>query len=120
MMRWHSSGQSCIKPSMAFPSWLLNFLDPRPSPFSAQVSRRLGPCKVSLEATMPSLFRLHPFVSHKGPIFWQYPIMRLLIALLWLAGACGIALAQDVPLPNPRPPIWAAPQTFHEAAGPDF
>jgi hypothetical protein len=47
--------------------------------------------------------------------------MRLLIAFLWLVGACGgIALAQDVPLPKPRPPMWDAPHSFREAAGPDF
>jgi len=45
--------------------------------------------------------------------------MRLLIALLWLAGA-GVAAAQDVPLPRPRPEVWVTPQTFQEAAGPDF
>jgi hypothetical protein len=47
--------------------------------------------------------------------------MRALIALLWLASAGGgIAAAQDVPLPRPRPPLWAEPQSFREAAGPDF
>jgi hypothetical protein len=47
--------------------------------------------------------------------------MRLLFALLWLAGAGGgIAVAQEVPLPRPRPPIWIEPQSFREAAGPDF
>lgn len=53
--------------------------------------------------------------------------------MAWL-GACGgivlaagLALADDpsgpVPLPRPRPPappVWAAPQSFREAAGPDF
>ena len=47
--------------------------------------------------------------------------MRLLFALLWLAGAGGgIAVAEEVPLPRPRPPIWIEPQSFREAAGPDF
>ncbi len=47
--------------------------------------------------------------------------MRLLIALVWLAGAAGgIAVAEDVPLPRPRPPLWIEPQSFREAAGPDF
>jgi hypothetical protein len=45
--------------------------------------------------------------------------MRLLTALVWLAGTdCGIA--GDVPLPRPRPPLWSEPQSFREAAGPDF
>jgi hypothetical protein len=47
--------------------------------------------------------------------------MRLLIALLWMTGAGGgIALAEDVPLPRPRPPLWSEPQSFREAVGPDF
>jgi hypothetical protein len=47
--------------------------------------------------------------------------MRLLVALLWLAGASGgSAFADDVPLPRPRPPVWSEPQSFREAAGPDF
>jgi hypothetical protein len=47
--------------------------------------------------------------------------MRRLIAILWLAGACsGVAAAEEVPLPRPRPPLWAEPQSFREAAGPDF
>lgn len=47
--------------------------------------------------------------------------MQLLFALLWLAGAGGaIAVAAEVPLPHPRPPIWIEPQSFREAAGLDF
>jgi hypothetical protein len=47
--------------------------------------------------------------------------MRLLIVFLWLAGAGGsIAVGEEVPLPRPRPPIWAEPQSFREIAGPDF
>lgn len=50
---------------------------------------------------------------------WLSP--RLLIALVWLAGAGGgIAFTEDVPLPRPRPSLWVEPQTFREAAGPDF
>src|SRR6185437_2190758 len=59
------------------------------------------------------------------PIYKSYnagrnPFMRLLIALLWLVGAGGIAVAEEAPLPRPRPPIWIQPQSFREAAGPDF
>ena len=49
--------------------------------------------------------------------------MRQLIAGLWLAVAgCGIAMAEDVPLPRPRPAIVhsAGPPSFAEAAGPHF
>lgn len=48
-------------------------------------------------------------------------LMRLLVVLLWLAGAGGgIALAKDTPLPKPRPPLWSEPQSFREAAGLNF
>jgi hypothetical protein len=47
--------------------------------------------------------------------------MRVLVALVWLAGGdIGMAIADDVPLPRPRPSVWAEPQSFREAAGPDF
>jgi hypothetical protein len=47
--------------------------------------------------------------------------MRFLIALLWLASASGgIAIADDVALPRPRPPMLSEPQSFREVAGPDF
>lgn len=47
--------------------------------------------------------------------------MRVLIAFLWLAGAGGaVAVAGEVPLPHPRPPLWGEPQSFREAAGPGF
>jgi hypothetical protein len=64
-----------------------------------------GPCPGFLNAVIPA----------------NISDMRLLIALLWLAGAAGgIATAENVPLPQPRPPIWGQPQSFREAAGPDF
>jgi hypothetical protein len=47
--------------------------------------------------------------------------MRVVIALFYLAGADGdVAIAQDVPLPRSRPPMLSQPQSFREAAGPDF
>ena len=45
----------------------------------------------------------------------------LVMALLWLAGmGIGIALADDVPIPQPPPSLWTVPHTFREAASPDF
>jgi hypothetical protein len=53
-------------------------------------------------------------VPDTGPV-------RALIATVFLAAfGCGVAAAQDVPLPRPRPPLWVEPLTFREAAGPDF
>ncbi len=52
--------------------------------------------------------------------------MRALIATVLLAGfgcgllGCGLAAAEEVPLPRPRPPLWAEPHSFREAAGEDF
>jgi hypothetical protein len=55
--------------------------------------------------------------------------MRLVAVILLLVGGGlvlgdGVAVAENVPmpvpLPRPRPPIWAEPQSFLEAAGPDF
>jgi hypothetical protein len=47
--------------------------------------------------------------------------MRLGVAFLVLAGlGCGLAAAEDIPLPRPRPPLWTEPQSFREAAGEDF
>jgi hypothetical protein len=48
--------------------------------------------------------------------------MRLFFAILVLSGlAGGLARAQPVPLPRPRPPIWIEPHSFAEAvAGLDF
>ncbi len=47
--------------------------------------------------------------------------LRSLIAAAFLAVyGCGLAAAEDIPLPRPRPPVWVEPLTFREAAGPDF
>jgi len=55
--------------------------------------------------------------------------MRWLVAILVCAGLAGgmyggLAVAEDVPnpvpLPRPRPPLWAEPRSFREAAGPGF
>jgi hypothetical protein len=47
--------------------------------------------------------------------------VRALIATVLLAGfGCGLAAAEDVPLPRPRPALWVEPQSFREAAGEYF
>lgn len=47
--------------------------------------------------------------------------VRALLATIFLAVfGCGLAAAEVVPLPRPRPPAWLEPLTFREAAGPDF
>ena len=60
---------------------------------------------------MPQSLQIRVFVRHS---------VRLLTAVAWLAGGIDISYAEDVPLPRARPSIWASPQTFREAAGPDF
>ena len=40
--------------------------------------------------------------------------------LLLAIFGCGLAAAEDIPLPRPRPTFWAEPHSFREAAGPDF
>src|SRR5262249_109782 len=118
MMRWQSRGQSCIKPSMGFPSitaWseTLGIMrgysgsGPAPSPVAYKVSRRAG--------------RRNGFVVGYGtaPISVPFRLglmpqaralaqpMCLLIVFLSLAGAGGVpAMAEDVPLPKPRPQVW--------------
>lgn len=45
----------------------------------------------------------------------------VLAAIAAILGAgVAVALAEDVPLPRPRPPMWVEPQSFRAAAGPDF
>jgi len=47
--------------------------------------------------------------------------VRAILATLFLAAfGYGLAAAEVVPLPRPRPPAWVKPLTFREAAGPDF
>jgi hypothetical protein len=47
--------------------------------------------------------------------------VRAPMAFVFLAAfGCGLAAAEDVPLPPPRPPAWVEPLTFRAAAGPDF
>src|ERR1700750_458146 len=53
--------------------------------------------------------------------------MRQLVAILFMVGAGGgIAAADDVPMPRPRPELptttmmWSEPHSFREAAGADF
>ena len=59
--------------------------------------------------------RINPRITAKGGA------TRLAMAFLWLAGLdLGLATAEEVPLPKPRPSIWIEPHTFREAAGPDF
>ena len=59
--------------------------------------------------------RINPRITAKGGA------TRLAMAFLWLAGLdVGLATAEEVPLPKPRPSIWIEPHTFREAAGPDF
>ena len=47
--------------------------------------------------------------------------LLVLVELVVLAGfGCGLAAAEDVPLPRPRPALWVEPQSFRETAGEDF
>src|SRR5262245_57248561 len=133
MMRWHSNGHSCIRPSMVFPSLSVgaparNFREGAPL-----FRFRTGPSPVTPKVSHRADGR-NGFVMSYGtaPIssLQRAPISRrwrdlvpghLLFALLFLTGAGGGgAVAEDVPLPRLRPSVWLEPHTFREAAGPDF
>jgi hypothetical protein len=68
------------------------------------------------------LLRYEKFISRiNAAILPNIEQVRALMATVFLAAfGCGIAAAEDVPLPRPRPPLWVEPQSFAEAAGPDF
>ena len=48
------------------------------------------------------------------------PVRPFIATVVFAVFSCGLAAAEDVPLPHPRPPLWVEPQSFAEAAGPDF
>jgi hypothetical protein len=48
------------------------------------------------------------------------PVRALIATVILTAFGCGLAAAEDVPLPRPRPPVWLEPLSFRDAAGPDF
>ncbi len=48
------------------------------------------------------------------------PVRVFTTTIILAAFGCGLAAAEDVPLPRPRPPVWLEPLSFREAAGPDF
>jgi hypothetical protein len=48
------------------------------------------------------------------------PVRVFIVTLILAAFGGGLAAAEDVPLPRPRPPVWLEPQSFAEAAGADF
>jgi hypothetical protein len=47
-------------------------------------------------------------------------MMRLLVMLALVSAGGTLAAAENVPLPRSRPPLSMEPQSFAEAAGPDF
>jgi hypothetical protein len=48
------------------------------------------------------------------------PVRTLIASVLLAIFGGGLAAAEDVPLPRPRPTFWAEPHSFREAAGPNF
>ncbi len=107
MMRWISSGQSCISPSMAFPSWYVRMLlGRRPSPASSKVSgrtvRRNG---LVLRYGRACRFWLQGVIPHKCRNRAQdrsgegAPGHRR----CWLLSAAAMAAAEDRPAAAPAP-----------------
>jgi hypothetical protein len=94
-------------------------VDRRPSPVGVKVSRRVGRRNGFVmrygSATILAS-QGHVQLPQSGPTSTS---MRLLIAFFLLANG-GTAFAENVPLPHPRPLLWVEPQSFREAAGPDF
>lgn len=70
-------------------------------------------CKFAGHRTMPVSRIFAAFRAATG-------LMGAILAVIWVAAAAGIASADEVPLPRPRPPLWIEPRSFREAAGPDF
>ena len=104
------------------PLLVYSFLDRRPSPAGLRLAAGSGGAMVSLRS------------YGRGAVFGFIPVSYKCPILLAISGhaasdcsSCGWpALAAASPPPRtcrcrrPRPPIWSEPQSFRDAAGPDF